>query len=92
MRQESAQAVALQALAFLAADDELFGAFLAMAGTDARSVAARAEDPDLLVSVLDFILAEDARVLACAQAQGGRPEDILRARALLAGGEMPHWT
>lgn len=92
MRQESAQTLALQALALLAGQDETFGAFLAATGTSAGEIRARADDPDLLVSVLDFVLAEDHLVLALASEAGVPPEAVARARAVLAGGEMPFWT
>ncbi|MCB6178350.1 DUF3572 domain-containing protein [Rhodobacter sp. Har01] len=92
MRQESAQTLALQALAFLAGQEAAFGAFLAATGTSAATIRARADDPDLLASVLDCVLSEDNLVLAFAREAGVPPEDVARARAVLAGGEVPNWT
>ncbi|PTE13536.1 DUF3572 family protein [Pseudogemmobacter blasticus] len=92
MNPDTAQTLALQALAHLAAQEDAFAEFLAAAGTSLDEVRARAGDPDLLASVLDFVLAEDERVLGFAAAAGVAPETVLRARGALSGGEIPHWT
>lgn len=91
-RQESAHTLALQALAYLAGEDEVFGAFLAQAGTDAATLRDRAADPDVLASVLDFLLSDEALVLAFCRAHGLPPEAPMRARAALPGGDLPNWT
>ncbi len=49
-------------------------------------------EPEFLGFVLEFILGSDAMVLDFAASAGLRPEDPLRARALLAGSELPNWT
>ena len=82
-RQESAESLALQGLAWLAGQDEPFGAFLAQSGSDAAGVRARAAEPELLGSVLDFLLSAEA---------GIAPDAPMRARALLPGGDVPNWT
>lgn len=91
-RQEYAQSLALSALSFIVSDSETAGAFLAQSGLDVGDLRARAGDPELLAAVLDFILAEDARVLAAAGACGAAPEELAAARALLPGGDTPEWT
>ncbi|MBE2274967.1 MAG: DUF3572 domain-containing protein [Rhodobacteraceae bacterium] len=90
--QESAQILAIRALAFLAADDDLLLPFLAQTGLDPEELRARAEDPHLLAAVVDFLLSEDSRVLAFAAEAGIRPEAVLALRAALPGGDAPHWT
>lgn len=91
-RQESAESLALQALAWLAGQDEDFGAFLAQSGSDAAEIRARAAEPELLGSVLDFLLSDEALLLRfCAEADLA-PEAPMRARMLLPGGEVPDWT
>ncbi|GAB1362347.1 DUF3572 domain-containing protein [Rhodobacter sp.] len=91
-RQESAESLALQALAWLAGEDEAFGAFLAASGSDAGEVRARAGDPDLLGSVLDFLLADEGLLLRFCAETGMNPEAPMRARVLLPGGDVPDWT
>lgn len=91
-RQESAQTLALQGLAWLAQDADRLGAFVAIGGLDPASLKARVGDPLLLAAVLDFLLADEALVLAfCAEA-GFPPDAPMRARASLPGGEVPNWT
>jgi hypothetical protein len=91
-RQDSAESLALQALGWLAGQDEAFGAFLAHAGSDAGEIRARAAEPEVLGSVLDFLLADEPLLLQfCAEA-GVKPEAPMRARALLPGGDVPFWT
>lgn len=92
MQQEPAYVIGLQALAWLAAEDTLFEAFLSASGGSAAELRARADDPALLASVLDFILGSDEWVIACAQAQGARPEALMQAREVLGGGDRRHWT
>lgn len=91
-RRESAHVLALQALSYLAADDDLLLPFLAQSGLDPAGLRDRAEDPQLLAAVVDFLMAEDARVLGFAAAAGIRPEAVLQLRAALPGGDLPHWT
>ncbi len=91
-RQDSAHALALQALAFIVSEPETAGGFLAQGGLSPDELAARAGDPDLLAAVMDFILSEDRLVLDFAAAAGVAPEKILSARAALPGGDAPHWT
>jgi hypothetical protein len=91
-RQDSAESFALQALGWLAGQDEAFGAFLAHAGSDAAEIRARAAEPEVLGSVLDFLLADEPLLLQfCAEA-GVKPEAPMQARALLPGGDVPFWT
>lgn len=91
-RQETAQTLALQCLAWLAADDERLGAFLAETGIDPAALRRRAGDPLLLAAVMDHLLAEDARLLDCAAALSVAPEHLAGIRVALPGGDVPHWT
>lgn len=91
-RQESAQTVALQALGWLAGQDELFDAFLGGSGADAAEVRARAADPEMLGSVLDFLLADEPALLRFCADAGLRPEVPMQARTALPGGDAPFWT
>lgn len=91
-RQAEAEALALRALAWVAADPDLTGAFMAAAGADPGDLRARAADPPFLGFVLDFILGDEAALLAFAAAEGIRPELPMRARAALPGGDLPNWT
>lgn len=91
-RQERAQVLALQALAWLASDEDRLGPFLAQSGVGAAELRARAGEAEVLAAVLDFLLGDEAQLLAFAAEAGERPEDIVLARHALPGGEMPDWT
>ncbi len=92
MQQETAEIVALRALAWLAGDEDLLPAFMAATGSAPGDLRARAQDPDFLGSVLDFILQDDRSVIACAGALALPPEALAAARRALPGGEPVHWT
>ena len=87
-----AEALALRALAWMAADAALTGRFLAAAGTGPGELRARAGDPEFLGFVLDFLLGDEAALIAFAADEGIDPDLPLRARAALPGGDLPHWT
>lgn len=89
---KSADVVALQALTWLVGNEELRPVFLGATGASLADLRARAADPELLASVLDFLLMDDAWIRAfCAEA--ALPgEAVMQARAALPGGADPHWT
>ena len=92
MKQDQAEAISLQALAYLLGQDDLTGAFLSASGVQPGEMRERASDPHFLGAVLDFLLQDDAWVLGFAQAAGLAPQDVQSARAALPGGQVPHWT
>ena len=87
-----AEALAVRALAWMAGDAELMGRFLAMTGAGPGDLRVRAADPEFLGFVLDFLLAEEAALVAFAASENIRPELPMRARVGLPGGPMPNWT
>lgn len=92
MKQESAETIALQALAWLAGHDELLPVFLGATGGSLDDLKSRATDPEMLVSVLDFICMDDAWVTEfCASAEL-EPHLPMAAREALPGGARVHWT
>jgi hypothetical protein len=91
-RRESAETLALQAFGWLVGDQEMLAAFLHLTGASGADLARGARDPAFLGAVLDFVLAEDARVIACAEALDCPALHIPQARAHLPGGDVPHWT
>ena len=60
LSQDSAELLAVEALAWLASNDELMPVFLGSSGANASDIREMASDPDFLASVLDFILMDDA--------------------------------
>ncbi len=90
--QDHAEWVAIQALGWLAANDEVMPVFLSATGADAGDLRERATDPAFLVSVLDFLMQDDAWVMAFCDAQGLTYDRPMRARQALPGGQDMHWT
>jgi hypothetical protein len=92
LQQESAQIVALQVLAWLAADDELLPAFLNATGAGLGELRARAGDVDFQGAILDFLMMDDQWVVAFCDQHGLPYTAPQAARAALPGGEPVHWT
>ncbi len=92
MSQAATEKLAISALAWMAADADLMGRFLAAAGAGPADLRARAADPEFLGFLLDFLLADEAALIAFATAEGIPPEQPMRARAALPGGDAPAWT
>lgn len=92
MRPERAMEIAEQALIWLAGEPEAMGAFLGASGLSPSDLRSRVDDPEFLGFVLDFLLGDEATLLAWCGDTGIAPGDPVRARAALPGGEVPDWT
>ena len=87
LTQEAAEALAVQALTFIAGDGERLGRFLAITGIGPAQIRAAAQEPGFLIGVLDY-LAGDERLLAAFAAETGLdPTHVGKALAALGG----HW-
>ena len=82
---ETSQAIALKALGYLAADDDLLEPFLSSTGLVVADLRAGATDSAFLAGVLDYFLQNEALLLAFAGANELAPETIVRARQRLPG-------
>ena len=85
---EVAEIVAIQALSFVAGDPERLGQFLAESGIGPETLRTAAANPHFLVSVLDFVLRDDATVKAFATASQLHPTNIAAAHQAL---NDPQW-
>ncbi len=84
--QEAAEALAVQALGFLAGDDERLERFLSLSGIDPTEVRAAAGHPGFLAGVLDHIMSDEAMLVAFAEQVGLAPAEIAKAHSALTGG------
>lgn len=91
-KHESAEAVALDCLAWLIGNDELLPVFMGASGAGEADLRAGAQDPVFLGSVLDFMLLDDAWILAFCDDRGRAPEAVMQARRALPGGTEVSWT
>lgn len=89
---QSAETVALQALAWIAGNEDLLPLFLNATGASADDLRRGATRPEFLGSVLDFLLMDDAWIVAFCDAVGLNYQVPMQARAGLPGGEAVHWT
>lgn len=92
MKQEHAEQVAIQALGWLASNDDLMPVFLGATGSNAEELRAQASDPAFLVSVLEFLLMDDAWIVAFCDAATLPYDTPMRAKQALPGGGEMHWT
>jgi hypothetical protein len=92
MTPERAETIALGGLGWLAQDAELLSQFMGWSGADPTRISSEARNPDFLGFVLDFILMSDDMVIRCAEEVNVAAEDIMRARQMLPGGDVPNWT
>jgi uncharacterized protein DUF3572 len=83
---EFAQGLAIAALGFIAAEPERLGRFLAVTGIGPESIRQAAGEPHFLAGVLDHVAEDESLLLAFAAQQGIDPNEVMRARATLAGG------
>ena len=91
MKTEQAEILAIQALSWLAEDEEILGQFLNTTGAAPGDLRKRATEPEFLGFVLDFIMRDDETILGFCAASAANPETVQRARATLGGG-LPNWT
>lgn len=92
LTRETAETTALQALGWLVGNEELLPVFLGATGASESDLRAAAGDAEFLGSVLDFLLMDDAWVIAFCDAQTLPYERVMEARQALPGGGAVHWT
>lgn len=85
MDKEKAETIALQALAFLAKDDELLGRFLMASGITPQELKKRFRDSDFLGGVLDTVLGDDVVLLDFCNSVSLSPDTLVKARRALPG-------
>ena len=87
---EGAEALAIQALAFIASDPELLPRFLAITGIEATSIRDAAREPGFLAGVLQFIAAHEPTLLRFCEETGTPPASISAALRALPFGDDQH--
>lgn len=87
LSRESAEEVAVLALAYLAGNPDTLGRFLSLSGIGPQDIRSAAREAGFLVGVLEFFLADESLLLAFVEEKQIRPTLIAAARYTLAGGE-----
>lgn len=82
---EAAEHVAIQALAFIAADPERLGGFLAATGIGPADLRTAAHAPHFLAGVLDYLAGDEPLLLAFADHADIDAVTVMFAREVLSG-------
>jgi hypothetical protein len=81
--------VAVQALGYLAEDDERLSRFVALSGVELTEIRSAAAQPGFLAGVLDHIASDESLLVAFADHLGIAPAEVSKAHAELTGGPAP---
>jgi len=88
MNQADAETVAAQGLAFLAEDLGRLSRFFALTGLDAEAVRSRADTPEFLAAVLQYLAGDESLLLTFAANWRVAPEAVGAALFLLQDGRQ----
>lgn len=77
--------LALQALAHVAGDEAMGPRFLALTGMDVAELRANGGQPATLIALLDYLMANEADLVATAEAIGVKPDQLAGAARALGG-------
>jgi hypothetical protein len=81
----AAEALAIQALTFIAGDGERLGRFLGITGIGPAEIRAASREPGFLAGVLDYVAADQRLIESFAAESGMDPALIDQARLALGG-------
>ncbi len=87
---ENAEALAIEALGFIASDPELLPRFLAITGIEAQAIRQAAREPGFLAGVLQFIAAHEPTLLQFSEQTGTPPQAVTAALRALPFGDERH--
>lgn len=90
-KEESAETVAVTALAWIAGNEEMMTRFLALTGIEAKQIRTAATEPGFLAGVLDFLLAHEPSLMAFCNETETDPETVQQARLALASPDEDAW-
>ena len=89
---KSAETIGAQAFSWVTDDADRLNAFMAMTGASPADVVQNINSAAFLGTVLDYVLTEDALVMAFCDTCNLPYAAVLQARGLLPGGETWNWT
>ena len=91
MNPDQAETVALRALAYMAADEELSSRFAGATGASLAEAPSRLSEPGYLAGILEFLLQEDRWVTGFCDGEGLAYDAPMRALMALPGGRREEW-
>lgn len=87
MDNQHAQAIALQALVWILADDDRAQRLLAISGLTPDDMRASIRESWLMDAALTYLEGYEPDLIACANAIDTAPEELIRARKIIANEE-----
>jgi hypothetical protein len=84
---EGATATAIEALAWLAGDENRLERFLAISGLGPQNLRKAAAESRFLAAILDYLASDEALLVGFARDAARNPEEVARARLALGGPE-----
>lgn len=91
MTSERAETIALQALAWIAADEELLPRLAGATGMSLEDARNRAQEPAFLAGVLEFLCMEDEWIRRFCDDQGLPYDAPMKALMALPGQQRDEW-
>lgn len=88
MDRARAEAIGIEALSFLGAEEKRLHGFLAASGLTSDSVRNAAASSGFFAGVLDYIVADEELLLGFARETDRKPETVVAARSVLS---PPAW-
>ncbi len=85
INEAEAQQIAIEALHFIAGEEDILVEFLSVTGLGPGTLRQAAKDPNFLNAVLTFICDDETRLLNCATAINTKPENLFNAYEALVG-------
>ena len=82
---DDAEAIALQALSFLADDPQRLSRFLSLTGIDLGQLRTEAKSREFQAAMLEYMLGDESLLLTFCQDAGVEPMAVAPAHALLSG-------
>jgi hypothetical protein len=89
MDRAGAESLAVEALGFLSGSPERLVRFLETTGMRPDTLRAAAQAPGFLAGLMDYVVQDEALLLAFAEEAGVKPEGVMQARHLLSPSEFP---
>ena len=83
---EAAEALAVQALSYIAQDGERLGRFLSLTGIGPGEIRTAVCEPHFLIGVLDYLSGDERLLTDFAREAGHDPSTVEAARIALGGG------
>src|SRR5262249_62094472 len=83
---QRAEALAVQALGYIAGEPEQLGRFLALSGLGPDTIRTAARDPQFLAGVLDYLPGDERLLTAFASPARVTPQQVMQAHGMLSGG------